>query len=48
VVTLDVPVDTATEPTAGTAPSGGGGGGTPPTDGGGGGGTPPSGAPTAP
>jgi protocatechuate 3,4-dioxygenase beta subunit len=52
VVTLDVPVDTATTPTAGTAPSGGGdgtapggGGGTPPTDGGVG--TPPSGAPTA-
>jgi len=44
VVTLDVPVDTATTPTAGGAPSGGGGGGTPPDGGtGGGGGTPPDG-----
>jgi protocatechuate 3,4-dioxygenase beta subunit len=46
VVTLDVPVDTATTPTAGAAPSGGGGGGggTPPDGGtGGGGGTPPDG-----
>jgi len=45
VVTLDVPVDTATTPTAGSAPSaGGGGGGTPPDGGtGGGGGTPPDG-----
>jgi protocatechuate 3,4-dioxygenase beta subunit len=45
VVTLDVPVDTATEPTAGAAPSGGGGGtapgGTPPK-----GGTPPDGGGT--
>jgi len=47
VVTLDVPVDTATEPTAGTAPSGGGGGGgTPPS--GGAGGTPPDGSGTRP
>ena len=45
VVTLDVPVDTATTPTAGSAPSGGGGGGGTPPDGGtgGGGGTPPDG-----
>ena len=47
VVTLDVPVDTSTEPTAGTAPSGGGGGGgTPPS--GGAGGTPPDGSGTRP
>jgi len=47
VVTLDVPVDTSTEPTAGTAPSGGGGGGgTPPS--GGAGGTPPDGSGTPP
>lgn len=56
VATLTVPIDTATEPTAGNAPQGGagggagdggaGGGGQPPS-GGGPGGEPPSGAPSA-
>ena len=40
VATLTVPIDTATEPTGGSAPQGGGG-----PDGGGSGGEPPSGQP---